>query len=68
MDLVPQQIVGECLDAHCHLNQKRLKLLHLLLLHFIIGYERTLSYGKVYIFSELVDIEDITTGEITEGA
>ena len=26
------------------------------------------SYGKVYISSELVDNEDITTGEITEGA
>ena len=26
------------------------------------------SYGKVYIPSELVDNEDITTGEITEGA
>ena len=25
------------------------------------------SYGKVYISSELVDNEDITTGEITEG-
>ena len=26
------------------------------------------SYGKVHIPSELVDNEDITTGEITEGA
>ena len=26
------------------------------------------SYGKVYILSELVDNEDITTGGITEGA
>ena len=40
MDLVSQRIIGECLDVHSNLNQKRLNLLHLLLLHFKIGYER----------------------------
>ena len=41
------RIIGECLDAHSHLNQERLKLLHLLLLHFIIGYEKTLVMVRV---------------------
>ena len=43
MDWYSSELLERVLkDADSHLNQKRFELLHLLLLHFIIGYKRTL--------------------------
>ena len=58
--------MGECLDAHSHLNQKKVKITVLATITLHNWQQKDSSHGNVYIPSQVVDNEDITAGEITE--